>query len=161
MIVLIKKIIFVLIMVFACLAVVCGNRTASETPKVSLTIYGEEVLTQSEIMIDKKNSLAILPLLEIVEKLGAFVEWQDNSIVCISVESTIYYLDTVNLTLTDENNEHDYLLEPPGHSEGGRCEMKDQELMIDDIWAKQFLQEVMDVKVSINFKKLTIEITKE
>lgn len=144
-----KLLLLVVVSMLVCIMSSCGKKGIVDA---TLVVNGETVVVEHPVKIDCDNSFAIIPLVEISQVLGATVEWENDICAKISFDDKIYFFNTDELTLTNEDGSFDYLDIPPGH-EHGYCKFDNQELMIDNIWSRKFFKEAMNVHIDYKISK--------
>ena len=127
--------------------------------KAPLVINGQVVESEHPFALDLDNYLAIIPLVETAEMLGATVEWVDDNCANIVFGDKKYILDLTEQTLTNlEVKWQEYLqCAPPGH-ENGYIRFIDKEIMIDNIWGSEFFEDVFNVRISIERSDMSVYI---
>ena len=102
-------------------------------------------------------SFAELPLISIMEALGATVKWESETTAKILYDNKVYILDTSVFTLIEEKSKNDLFMLPPGTVSYYRFRCVDDELLLPDSAAYYILKE-MGVQISIDYNNSAIYV---
>lgn len=137
-----------------------GVQKKGTSKEGSLTINGVALNNPVKILAGDKNHAdgAELPLIEVLECLGAEVIWHNNFIADIIVKEKHYVFNMEEISLVEDGKTFNLLEAPPG---GTSCyKVMDKELLLsDNIMASAFYLMDIRVIVHVDYKAATVTIS--
>ena len=128
----------------------CQRKNAEQSLQnetYALVVNGNDA---GQIVYDTKEKLVELPLVKMLQNLGAEISWEDKKTAHILYQDTRLILDLSNESLQKEKNGFvfDLLLPPPGDRYDMRVYSIGKELMVDD---KTLLLFLNDYHIQLKF----------
>lgn len=123
----------------------------------NLIVNGTCIPTVRNIVIHPDEYYAELPLITIMETLGATVEWVDPLNATITYNQTTYALSTTDNTLCEVGKNTNYIALPPGTTHGGCYRLENREFYVDSDSMKYFLFK-LGLSLSISNSQCTVYI---
>ena len=123
-----------------------------------LIVRGNNITAGHYVSINYEERYAELPLVAVMEELGAKVKCQDETTVKISYKCKDYILDKTRGTLTEVGDTHNIFLIPPGGNHGVYYRVVDNEFIIDSDSAKLLINNRMGAKLRINYDEGVVNI---
>ncbi len=102
-------------------------------------IYDERIEVYNGEKYETNITYAHVPLLKVLNKIGAKVEWTKNDIAIITINNLKYTLDLTKKTLVESNTEDDLIIPAPG-CETFYCFSVDNDIILDETTVKYILK---------------------
>lgn len=133
------------------------HENGEEMKETNLVVNGVNVPTAHSITIHTDERYAELPLVTIMEALGATVEWLDSHNAVITYNQTVYALNAMDNSLCEVGKVTNYIALPPGTTHGGCYRLEDQEFYVDSDSIIYFLSK-LKLALSISYAECTVHI---
>jgi len=124
----------------------------------TLIVNGNDITDGNYVKIDIAYRLALLPLMATFEELGADVKWIDNATISITYNAKEYVLDTGAVSFIDVEENKNIPLFLDGGTGYAFFQIIDNDLILDSPTMNIILRELTDLKLTINYDELTVNI---
>jgi hypothetical protein len=124
-----------------------------------LIVNGKDITEDNYVKLHKEQRYAELPLVAIMQALGADVDWKTEEIAELTLYETKYVLDIRNNSLVVEDGGNDFkyniITPPPGSSV--QYKTMERELIIEHIVIRDLL-DMLSMTMTLNYQDMSIII---
>lgn len=130
---------------------ILSNEEENKVSNCTLLVNGKDITSGNYVKINYQHQNTELPLLAILEELGADIQWKDANTVMIKYKETTFDIDTAN---------EDFGLPiPPGTTKAIR-QIVNNEILIDGT-SVQGLLNIMGAKIEIDYNSSVVSISQK
>jgi len=123
-----------------------------------LIVDGEVILTEDVVYMHLEERYVELPFLAILNKLGATINWENQTTARIELNDRIFILNAERQSLYEEGVPIDWLSPPPGGGFKTYASLFDYEYVIDNYRSVRFIEHICSRKITIDYKSSTVVI---
>ena len=126
---------------------------------MKLFIRGKNIADRNYVNFNYEYRYAELPLVAILEELGAETNWTGENTVNIYINDKTYILNTEKCTLTEENSAFNLFQVAPGAMHGVISKVVNKEFVIDSDSTRLFINVVLKLKMFIDIDNKIVTIS--
>jgi hypothetical protein len=144
---------------------ICGVAATENTEnenleeEMKLLIRGKNIADRNYVNFNYEYRYAELPLVAVLEELGAETNWTGENTVNIYINDKTYILNTEKCTLTEENSAFNLFQVAPGAMHGVISKVVNKEFVIDSDSARLFINVILKLKMFIDIDNKIVTIS--
>ena len=129
------------------------GKTASK--EGTLNVNGKSLIN---VNVKIRRDYAELPFTEVLKGLGYNVEWLDGNTAFITYQDEKYVLNLAEVSLVKDGHNSNIIIPAPG-SRGIKCEVLENELVIDSNSLYNIMYTIKKVRISIDRDNFIVSVT--
>ena len=123
-----------------------------------LIVDGKVFPTEDVVYMYLEEYYVELPFLAILNRLGATINWENQTTARIELNDRIFILNAERQSLYEEGVPIDWFSPPPGGGIKTYASLLGEEYVIDNHRSVEFIREICSRKITIDYKSLTVVI---
>ena len=136
-----RKIVLLLTLIFTFSFLACTGADVLPTDVTESVHNNETIIIETSDWVTKDDTVyAEIPFIQFIEKLGADVQWEDNTIAKISYNKNDYQLNLETIELTKMNKDVNLIMPTPGSTL--TYHVLDKDIAFDNITTKSILRDM-------------------
>ena len=136
-----RKIVLLLTLIFISSFFACTGADVLPTDVTESVHNNETIIIETSDWVTKDDTVyAEIPFIQFIEKLGADVQWEDNTIAKISYNKNDYQLNLETIELTKMNKDVNLIMPTPGSTL--TYHVLDKDIAFDKITTKSILRDM-------------------